>query len=307
MRVIILGGTGFIGQALCVELMQGGHEVAVLSRSQAKVRRVFGEAVQALEWGGEDSSWADALGPDTAVVNLAGQNIAARWTPNTMQRIRDSRVRSGEAVVRAVQAAKQHPAIVVQGSAIGFYGSQPGEKELDESSPSGDGFLAQVCRDWEASSQEIETMGVPRAVIRTGVVLGPGGALERMITPFRLFAGGPVGNGKHVLSWIQLADEVGAIRYLIEHRLGGIYNLTAPSPATSREFAKTLGSVLHRPALLPTPGPVLRLLFGKMADEVLLAGQRVLPRALLQAGYQFRFPTLQAALSDAVQKLSGQR
>jgi uncharacterized protein (TIGR01777 family) len=306
MLVVILGGTGFIGKALCADLLGAGHEVAVVSRSAAKVRSVLGERVRAVEGNGPDS-WAGLLGPETAVVNLAGENIAARWTPERMRRILESRVRSGEAVSAAVAEAKERhataPALVVQGSAVGFYGPQPGELVLDEQSPSGGGFLAEVCRKWEASSRSVEELGVPRAVVRTGVVLGPGGALAKMVPPFRFFLGGPVGSGRQVLSWIHLADEVGAIRYLIENRLGGVFNLTAPQPATSREFARALGKALHRPALLPVPGFALRLLYGRMADEALLSGQRALPSALLRAGYEFRHPQLDAALAEAVQGL----
>lgn len=309
MRVLILGGTGFIGRALCAELRGAGHEVVVLSRSAEKVRRVFGAAsgVEAVVTDGGPASWAGLLGPDAALVNLAGENIAARWTPERMRRIRESRTRSGrmaaEAVAEAVRAHGAGPALVVQGSAVGFYGPRDGGEALDERSGSGTGFLAEVCREWEASSAPVEDLGVPRAVVRTGVVLGPGGALARMLPPFRFFLGGPVGSGRQVLSWVHLADEVGAIRYLIEHRLGGTYNLTAPEPATSREFARTLGRVLGRPALLPAPGFALRLLFGRMADEALLAGQRALPRALLEAGYAFRFPGLEPALREALRAI----
>jgi len=307
MRVIILGGTGFIGRALCVDLVRSGHDVAVLSRSADKVRRVFGDGVRALEWGEDGAGWFEALDADTAVVNLAGENIAARWTRERMDRIMESRVRSGEAVERAVARAVdrtgQGPAMVVQGSAVGFYGPQPGSLELDETSPSGGGFLAEVCRRWEASSRGVEDMGVPRAVVRTGVVFGGGGALERMVPPFRFFVGGPVGHGRQVLSWIHVQDEVGAIRFLIEGRRSGVFNLTAPNPVTSRELARELGRILSRPALLPAPGFALRLLFGKMAQEALLAGQRVLPRALLDVGYTFRFPELGPALADALQQL----
>ncbi|MGE4292225.1 MAG: TIGR01777 family oxidoreductase [Desulfovibrio sp.] len=304
MLVIILGGTGFIGRALCAELCDAGHEVAVVSRSAARVREVFGNRVLAVESGGDPAAWADLLGPDTAVVNLAGQNIAARWTPETMRRILESRVRSGRNLVEVLASRPRNalPAVVVQGSAVGFYGPQPSERVLEESAPLGSGFLAQVCKEWEASSAPVEELGVPRAVVRTGVVLGKGGALAKMVPPFRFFLGGPVGSGRQVLSWIHLADEVEAIRYLIEHRLGGVYNLTAPNPATSREFAQALGKALHRPALLAAPGFALRLLYGKMAEEALLAGQRVQPRALLEAGYQFRFPELSSALGDVLER-----
>lgn len=308
MLTLILGGTGFIGAALCRELLAAGHEVAVISRSPARAEKAFGGRVRGLAWDGRGpGEWVALLGPDTALVNLAGENIAARWTERKMARILSSRVDAGRAVADAVRNAPQKPACLVQASAVGYYGPRPATEIVDESTASGQGFLARVCREWEDSSRAVEDLGVPRAVIRTGVVLGPGGALARMVSPFRWFAGGPLGSGKQVLSWIHLADEVGAIRHILEHRLSGAFNLTAPQPTDNASFSKALGRVLHRPSLLPVPGFALRLLYGRMADEALLSGQYAVPRALLDAGYAFRFDALDAALADAVAGLLGNR
>lgn len=297
MRAIIAGGTGFIGQELVRELHGAGWEIVVLSRSPGKVADVFGQGVIGMRWDGGD--WASLLGPDTAIVNLAGENIAAgRWTAGVKRRILESRVNAGQALTAAVRAAPAKPGVFVQASAVGYYGPR-GDTTVDETTESGTGFLAEVCRAWEASTQDIEAMGVRRVVIRTGMVLGHGGALARMLPPFRWFVGGPPGTGRQGASWIHLADEAGAIRFLMEEpEARGAYNLTAPTPVRFRKFARILGQTLHRPYRLNVPAFALRLLFGEMADEVLLSGQLALPARLIEAGYRFRYPDLEGALKD---------
>jgi hypothetical protein len=297
MRAIIAGGTGFIGQALVGELRGAGWEIVVLSRSPGKVAEVFGSGVIGMRWEGGD--WVSLLGPDTVIVNLAGENIAAgRWTRAVKERILSSRVDAGRALVRAVREAGVQPGAFVQASAVGYYGPR-GNEPIDETAESGTGFLAEVCRAWEASSAGIEAMGVRRVVVRTGMVLGHGGALARMLPPFRYFVGGPPGTGFQGASWIHLADEAGAIRFLMENpQARGPYNLTAPHPVRFRRFARILGQTLSRPYRLNVPAFALRLLFGEMADEVLLSGQLALPGRLLEAGYVFRFPELEGALKD---------
>ena len=300
MRAIIAGGTGFVGQALVSELKENGWEIVVLSRSPGKVAEVFGSGVIGMRW--DNSDWPDMLGPDTVIVNLAGENIASgRWTEAKKQRILNSRIEAGQRIVNAVKLAETLPGAVIQASAVGYYGPR-GDEPVDEQTPSGDGFLAEVTRQWEASTLELEGMGVRRAVIRTGMVLGHGGALARLLPPFRFFVGGPPGNGFQGVSWIHLADEVGAIRFLMETpETSGAFNLTAPNPMRFRKFAHILGDTLNRPYKLHVPPFVLRLLFGDMADEVLLSGQLVLPGRLQEAGYTFRFPTLEAALEDLLE------
>lgn len=297
MRAIIAGGTGFIGQALVNELQQHDWEIVVVSRSPGKVAEVFDSGVIGMPW--DNGDWGSLLGPETALVNLAGDNIASgRWTDAKKQRILESRVKAGERLVAAIEKAGVLPATFIQGSAVGYYG--PRETELlSEDTPSGTGFLASVTRKWEASTLPLEGMGVRRAVVRTGMVLGHGGALAKMLPPFKAYVGGPVGEGFQGVSWIHMADQVGAIRFLMENTdTSGAYNLTAPSPVRSRKFARILGETLGRPHSLKAPAFALRLMFGDMADEVLLSGQMVLPTRLLEAGYQFRFPTLEEALAD---------
>jgi len=297
MRAIIAGGTGFIGQALISELKEHGWEIVVLSRSPGKVADVFGSGVIGMRW--DNGDWPDLLGPETAIVNLAGENIAkGRWSEAKKKRILDSRIEFGQRMVSAIKSADTPPAVLIQASAVGYYGPR-GTTPVDEYAESGSGFLAEVTRKWEASTAELEEMGVRRCIIRTGMVLGHGGALAKMLTPFKLFLGGPLGSGFQGMSWVHMADEVGAIRFLMENEnTSGPYNLTAPAPVRSRKFARILGETLGRPHKLKVPTPVLQLLFGEMADELLLSGQLALPERLEKAGYEFRYPELNAALRD---------
>ena len=256
--------------------------------------------VQVAGWDGRSAAgWGKLVEGAGAIVNLAGENIGdARWTTERKQRIRESRNDAGQAVVEAVLAAANKPGVVIQSSAVGYYGPH-GNEELGEETPPGQDFLAQVAVDWENSTAAVEAAGVRRAIIRSGVVLArEGGAFPRMLLPFRLFAGGPYGNGRQWLPWIHIADEVGAIRFLIQKDAAhGPFNLSAPSPLTNRQFATVLGRVMHRPSLLPVPAFAFRLLFGEMAT-VILDGQRALPDRLLQLGYMFQYPTAAAALRN---------
>ncbi|MEF2230196.1 MAG: TIGR01777 family oxidoreductase [Pseudodesulfovibrio sp.] len=297
MRAIIVGGTGFIGQALVAELKAHGWEIVVLSRAPGKVADVFGAGVIGMR--SDNGDWPDMLGPACVIVNLAGENIAAgRWTAKKKQRILQSRLEAGDRILRSIRLAEKVPAAVIQGSAVGYYGPH-GDHTVDEDGPSGTGFLADVCRRWEASTAALDEMGIRRCVVRTGMVLGRGGALARMLTPFRWFAGGPPGTGLQGVSWVHMADQVGAIRFLMENKTAhGAFNLTSPNPVDFRTFARTLGQAMGRPSGLRAPAFALRALFGEMADEVLLSGQFALPRRLLDAGYVFRFPDLAPALAD---------
>lgn len=298
MRVVVTGGSGLIGGHLTRSLAADGHEVVVLSRSPEKVAGLPPGA-RAEGWDGRTARGWGHLAAGAALVHLAGEGIASgRWTEARKRRILSSRVDSSRAVVEAVASAGERPLAFLQASAVGYYGPH-GDEELGEDGPAGSGFLAEVCRAWEAASAPVEELGVRRPVLRTGVVLArEGGALPKMALPFRLFAGGPVGSGRQWLPWIHVADEVGAIRFLLDHPTAtGPFNLTAPNPETNRRFARALGRALGRPSLLPTPAFALRLAFGEMA-EALLTGQRALPRRLEGLGYLFRFPTAEAALSD---------
>lgn len=299
MRVVITGGTGLIGGALARDLAAAGHDVVILTRDPARSGELPA-GMRAVQWDARTAEgWAALLDGDTGVVNLAGEGIGTgRWTAAKKRRIRESRVEAGRAVLAAIRQAAEKPRVLLQGSAVGYYG-RSGDAIATESHPPGEDFLAQVCVDWEASTAEVETLGVRRAVLRSGVVLSKeGGALPRMALPFRLMAGGPLGNGRQWLPWIHIADEVGAIRFLLERDdARGPFNLTAPRPLTNRHFSRVLGKALHRPSLMPAPGFALRLVLGEMAD-MLLYGQRAVPHRLLEHGYVFRHPEALGALRD---------
>jgi len=299
MRTLITGGTGLIGRALARSLIKDGHEVIVLSRNPERARDLpAGTRVE--RWDGRTiEGWGHFADGADAIVNLAGENLAAgRWTAERKRRIRESRLNAGEAVVQAVRAAEHRPRVVIQSSAVGYYGPR-GNEEVTEETPPGHDFLSEICVAWEASTTPVEGMGVRRVIIRTGVVLSTaGGALPRMLLPFKLFVGGPLGSGRQWFPWIHIADEVATIRFLIENEAAsGPFNLTAPNPVTNAEFSRVLGRALGRPAIVPTPAIALRLLFGEMAT-VLLEGQRAVPRRLLELGFSFGFPEVAAALRD---------
>ena len=299
MRTIITGGSGLIGRALAAELAAAEHEVIVLSRAPGRVGGLPAGA-RAVGWDGRTAEgWQDLADGATAIVNLAGEGIAAgRWTAARKQRIADSRHQAGAAVVQAVAGAETRPQVVIQASAVGYYGPR-GDETITEDSVPGDDFLARVCVPWETSTEEVERLGVRRAIIRTGIVLSrDGGALPQMMLPFRLFAGGPLGSGRQGFPWIHLADEVSAIRWLIEREdASGPFNLAAPETLTNAEFGRVLGRVMHRPSFMPTPGFALRLVLGELST-LLLDGQRQVPQRLLDLGFTFRFPIAEAALRD---------
>jgi uncharacterized protein (TIGR01777 family) len=299
MRIVITGGSGLIGSALARELGSAGHEVVVLTRDPSRAG-ALPPGTRAVQWDGKTpQGWGALLDEGTAVVHLAGDSVGeGRWTDEKKRRIRQSRVESGQAVLAAIREAKSRPPVLLQGSAVGYYGDC-GDEVVEESHPAGTDFLAEVCVEWEASTAEVEALGVRRPVLRTGIVLSDqGGALPRMALPFRLMAGGPLGNGRQWFPWIHMADEVGAIRFLLEREdAAGPFNLSAPEPATNRDFSRALGRVLARPSFAPAPGFALRLLLGEMADA-LLHGQRAVPRRLLDLGYVFRYPEAAGALRN---------
>jgi uncharacterized protein len=300
MRIIIAGGSGLIGQSLVNSLAKDGHDVIVLSRS-TKAARNLPAGARAEKWDSRSAQgWGPLVDGSDAIVNLAGATISERWTQERRKEIRESRVNAGKAIVEAVMAAQRKPEVVIQASAVGYYGPR-GAEEITEDFSAGNDFLAGVCKDWEASTAKLDALGVRRVVIRTSVVLDKhGGALPRMVMPVKMFVGGPLGGGKQYFPWIHLQDEVAAIRFLIDHKNAkGVYNLSAPNPLTNKEFTRAIGRVLGRPTFMPVPAFVMKILFGKMAT-LLLDGQRAVPRRLLQEGFKFQFVEAEAALRNVL-------
>ncbi|GAB4581555.1 MAG: TIGR01777 family oxidoreductase [Anaerolineales bacterium] len=308
MKTIITGGSGSIGRKLTQHLAQHGHEVVILSRNPAKVTGLP-KGARAVKWDARTAEgWlAEADGAD-AIVNLAGENLAgsgffpSRWTDERKRIIRESRLNAGKAVTEAVESVSNKPKVVVQASAIGFYGPR-GDEPLTEISSAGNDFLANLCKEWEAATTSVEKHGVRRAVIRTGIYLTPDdGALKRLLLPYQMFAGGPFGNGQQYYSWIHPTDQVEAIRFIIENsKASGAFNLTAPEPLKNKDFGKTLGKVLGRPSFMPVPRFALQIAFGEVVT-VVFDGQRVVPKHLQELGYSFKFPTLETALKDLLKK-----
>ncbi len=302
MRIVIAGGAGFIGKAM-LEAYRAQHTLEVLTRDPERAQARLPEGVRAIGWDGATlGDWAERLDGADAVINLVGESIAQRWTPAVKQRLWDSRVKTTELLVQAAARVPTPPRIWLQASAIGIYDQSP-DTTADESSPPASGFLADLGKAWEAAAQPVAALGTRLCYLRIGVVLGlESGALPQMLTPFKLGVGGPIGSGRQWLSWIHLRDVVeGAAFLLSRDDLSGVFNFTAPNPATMQEFARTLGRVLLRPAIVRAPAFAVRLLLGEMAEFV-LQGSRVLPRRLLEAGYEFRFPTLEGALRDLLGK-----
>lgn len=291
MRILVTGAGGLIGGALVPLLTAGGHQVLRLTRG----RKRPGAALWDPDQGSIDRA---ALAGLDAVVHLAGENISAgRWTAEKKARIHDSRVHGTRLLCEALAALQRPPAVLVAASAIGFYGDR-GRDVVDEDSAPGAGFLADVCKEWEAATAPAAARGIRVVNLRFGVVLSAkGGALASMLTPFKLGLGGPVGGGEQYMSWIAAADAAAAVLFaLATPSLSGPVNAVAPAPVSNAEFARTLGAVLARPAVLPLPAFAVRLLFGEMGEELLLASARVEPHRLQAAGFRFRFPELEPAL-----------
>lgn len=302
MRIIITGGTGLIGRALCPLLLTDRHLVTVLSRNPDDVQGMP-SGVTVAKWDGKTTEgWGHLVNSTDAILNLAGAGIADRpWTAKRKQVIRESRIQAGLAVQKAIQQATQKPKVLIQASAVGYYGAHHDDAIITEDGAAGSDFLAKVCFDWELSTAPISKLGVRRPIIRTGVVLSKaGGAFAKMVLPFKFFAGGPLGSGKQWIPWIHIADQVRAIKFVLDDpRANGPINLSAPNPVTNQQFSEILGATMRRPAFIPTPAIAMKTLLGEMST-IVLDGQRVVPQKLEQLGFTFTYPTLREALRPLV-------
>ncbi|MEW6209182.1 MAG: TIGR01777 family oxidoreductase [Acidobacteriota bacterium] len=296
MKILVTGATGLIGRHLCMSLKGEGHTVIALSRAPEKARGL--DADEILKWDSMSLPPSEALSGTEAIVHLAGEPVAdRRWTDEQKKRIRDSRVITTRNIVTGIRDASKRPAVFVSASAVGFYGER-GDETLDESSAAGQGFLSEVCQEWEREAAAASELEVRTAIVRIGVVLSPdGGALKRMLTPFKLFAGGPLASGRQWFPWIHIRDVTGILRHALINPVSGPINAVAPECVTNAEFSRALGRALHRPAFMPTPEFALRMVFGERAD-VLLMSDRVIPKVATDTGYSFQFPGLAQSLED---------
>jgi len=304
MNIVVSGGTGFIGNALLKRLVESGHRVTLLTRNPDAVKHPPGGRVDVERWDGKTAgSWAQCVDGADAVMNMAGEPIAAkRWTDTQKTRILNSRLDATRAIVAAIQKAEQKPSVLVNASAVGYYGHVE-SGDVTESHPKGVDFLADTCARWEEEVTKAEPLGVRVVRLRTGIVLEKdGGALKKMLLPFKLFVGGSLGSGHQWFPWVHRDDVVGIILFVLEHAdLSGPVNVAAPEPVTMKQFCKALGAVMGRPSWAPVPAFVLRVTLGEMSD-MLLTGQRVVPQKLQEAGYSFRYPRLDEALAAIVGK-----
>jgi len=292
-KILVAGGSGFIGAPLVGRLLARGEDVTVLTRNPAKVRA--GRAVP----------WSGAVGEIVAadvVINLAGENVGARWTAEQKRRILNSRVEATRTLAGAIRSSRGKSKTLINASAVGYYGPR-GDELLDEKSAPGAGFLAEVVRRWEEEAHRADD-AARVAIFRFGVVFSAdGGALKKMLLPFRLGAGGPIGSGQQWMSWVDREDVLRAIEWAIDQpKVRGVSNITSPVPVTNRDFARALGHALRRPALIPTPAFALRAVFGEMADEMLLNGQRVVPARATAEGFTFAYPTIDSSLAHSLDR-----
>lgn len=309
MKVAITGGTGFVGSKLVKKLQQAGHEVVVFSRDAARARRVFPETafpnVTVVAYTPQSSGpWQTSISGCDGVVNLAGAPISERWTSAHKKAMMDSRKIGTEKVVEAIAQAESKPSVLVSASAIGYYGTSETRTFDESSNPDDADFLSQVCQAWEAAASKVKDVeGVRLVIPRIGIVLGKGGALERMLTPFRLFAGGPIGSGRQWFSWIHIDDLVALLmKALTDPAMEGVYNATAPHPVRMGKACEALGQALNRPSWLPVPDFVIEALLGDGA-VVVLEGQEVLPKHLKETDFTFQYPTIDQAMRAVVASL----
>lgn len=311
-RYLITGGSGFIGTELIKELLLENHDVTVLTRNEITTAKHFETLITNEREDFQSKtkvktiSSLDHLNPEKSfdvVVNLAGQGIAdKRWSDTVKQQLIASRIETTKALYVFLKEVLVKPDVFISGSALGFYGLGDSDDEINESGFTDNSFSSQLCQQWETEAKAIAELGIRTCYLRTGIVLGKnGGALAKMLPPFKMALGGPIGDGKQWMSWVHLEDIVGMIRFAINNdAIQGAINGTAPQPVTNKIFSKTLGKALNRPAIFPMPAIMVKLLFGQMGEELLLAGKRVIPEKMTQAGYEFKYPQLENALRDIV-------
>lgn len=299
-RIIITGATGLIGRKLSQKLYEAENQIIVFSRNASSAKKILKKDFVYIDWDyRKNDKWIESISSADAIVHLAGINLfAKRWNKTFKEEILASRKETTKALVDAVKQSKTKPKVFVSASGVGYYGDC-GDKLLDENSPVGNDFLAEVCKVWESEAAEIEQAGVRRVSVRTGIVLSKeDGALKRMLLPFKLFIGGPLGNGKQWFPWIHIDDIVGVYFHAIENQnISGAVNAASPNICTMKEFANTLGKVLHRPTLFPVPEFALKIAIGE-AGKVVLMSQRVIVNKLLESGYKFKFENLEEALRN---------
>jgi uncharacterized protein len=303
-RVLITGGSGFIGRTLAGELLARGDHVTVLTRDVKKTRGHMPRGVRVTAWSPDKlGPWVDELSVIDVVVHLAGESVAQRWSDAVKRRIEQSRIASTKVLVEAIGKSPKKPSVLVCASAVGYYGTHPGDVVFDESGAAGQGFLADVVKRWEEAAREVEAHGVRSVQVRIGVVLGDGGgALEKMVTPFKLYAGGPVADGKQVVSWVHRDDVVGILLLAIDNeQVKGPINAVSPNAVTSNELAEGIGIVMNKPSWLRVPKAAIELAMGEAA-EILTKGQRVYPKRAVELGYEFRYARLIPALESILGK-----
>lgn len=309
-RYLITGGSGFIGTQLVKQLLNDDHDVTVLTRDEVKTANHFSQQMnnrQSLNKVHTVSN-LDLLGNDKnfdVVINLAGQGIAdKRWTDEVKKQLFDSRIDTTKALYDFVKDCLVKPDVFISGSALGYYGLHGDDNKIDETGEGDNSFSSQLCQQWEAEAGKIEALGIRTCYLRTGIVLGKnGGVLSKMLAPFKWGLGGPIGSGKQWMSWIHMDDLVGIIRFAVDNeKISGVVNATAPNPVANKEFSTTLGKVLKRPAFIPMPAFVVKIMFGQMGEELLLSGLPVIPDKMTKAGFEFNYVMLEKAFRDILSR-----